>query len=213
MTKRLVFLLLLCSLIGCSSNNVKKFPDVTLAREKLNTETQPDITITNKVESLDHNIFSNSKFLKVNTGLNKLNLCLPIILDRIGFYSGDEKIIVPNNLRGLVFHHRETNNRSSFIWELFSMTSTVNSVAEILTNYAVDSTQNNQVFTLNSKDELVLNGKVVFGNVENLNIVREVMITEKQIKLLNFNKQVKMYNVKTPFSLKSLPSICESINF
>ena len=151
--------------------------------------------------------------MRVNTGLNKLNLCLPIILDRIGFYSGDEKIIVPNNLSGLVFHHRKANKRASYIWELFSWTSTVNSVAEVLTNYAVDSTQNNQVFTLNSRYELVLNGKVVFGNVENLNIVREVMITEKQIKLLNFNKQVKMYNVKTPFSLKSLPSICESINF
>lgn len=214
MIKRLVlFIAIFCSFYSCSSNNLHGFPDVAIPAEKLKRGNDPSIKIMNKSEMLDDNIFLSSKFLKVSALNAELKLCLPIVLDLIGFYKGDEKIIVPNDIRGLVFHHRSKKNRSSFIWDLFSMTSSQSSISNILKKYEVDNIQNNQVFTVNSGDELVLNGDVVFHDISKLNISREVIITEKQIKLLNFNKQVKIYDVKTPFSLKSLASICEAINF
>lgn len=211
--KVILFLVSFCTLYSCSSSNLQGFPDVTIPTERLKRENDPSIKITNKSENLDNNVFLNSKFLRVSAYNTVLTLCLPIVLDVIDFYVGDEKIIVPSDIRGLVFHHRLKKNRSSYIWDLFSMTSSQSSVSKILKNYDVDNIQNKQIFTLNRRDELILNGHVVFDDISKLNITREIVISENQIKLLNFNKQVKIYDVKTPFSLKSLASICEAINF
>lgn len=214
MNNSLFFLLLITFFLSCSSNNYNKFPDISLSKERIDKKSST-VNILGNSEANNDDAKSKTPHdvIAIYSDNGSLILCLPVILERILFYERNSLIVIPKNTLGLYISSLSKSFRQNYLWKLFSLVDSNDNYLEVLHSFHVKKKNISNIYFSGDDGNFYSIDGLVKLQASDVNVLTRVDISNSQIKLSKFDNQVKIFTVSTPYSLKTIPSICESINF